>query len=406
MKRLLATALSLGVLAIVPAAASAGELGVQVYNPGRAGVFPVSSEIITGDKESVLVDAQFSRRDALALVDRIKATGKPLKTVYISHSDPDYYFGLQYIQEAFPGVKIVATPQTVAAIQATKDGKLAYWGPVLKEDAPKRIVVPEPVTGDTLTVDGLPLVIKGMDGPAPDRTFVWIPSNKAVVGGVVVVANTHVWMADTQTPASRRNWLKTLADIEALQPKVVVPGHFLPNADGSQPFTTQTISFTRKYIVAFEDEASGASDAATLATAMKRRYPGLAGEDGLELSAKVIKGEVAWPAGTPAKPYPAAGRKLELRFGELVFELNFKDGRTMSFIGTAGPMKGVEDSVEYKAVELRPNVYMVYWHEPKVGANVVHVQDFEKGVVYTNIARPDGSSLHLSGGLRFVGAAN
>ena len=41
--------------------------------------------------------------------------------------------------------------------------------------------------------------IIGLDGKQPDRSFVWIPSIKAVVGGVVVAENIHVWMADTQT---------------------------------------------------------------------------------------------------------------------------------------------------------------------------------------------------------------
>jgi glyoxylase-like metal-dependent hydrolase (beta-lactamase superfamily II) len=113
-----------------------------VYNPGAKSMFPVSSEIVTGQTDAVLIDAQFQRNDAEALVQKIKATGKKLTTVYISHSDPDYYFGLDVIQAAFPDAKIVATPQTVAAIQASKDGKLAHWGPILKDNAPKALVVP------------------------------------------------------------------------------------------------------------------------------------------------------------------------------------------------------------------------------------------------------------------------
>ena len=34
---------------------------------------------------------------------------------------------------------------------------------------------------------------------------------------------------------------------------------------------------------------------AALVEAMKRRYPNLPGEEGLELSAKVLKGEMQWP---------------------------------------------------------------------------------------------------------------
>jgi glyoxylase-like metal-dependent hydrolase (beta-lactamase superfamily II) len=277
-------------------AAATGSLEIDVYNPGAKGIFPVSSEIISGGREVVLIDAQFQRSDAESLVSKLKATGKTLTTIYISHSDPDYYFGLDTITAAFPGAKVLATPQTAAAIKASKDGKLAYWKPILKENAPTRIVVPQALQGDTLRVDGETLRIIGLDGPSPGRTFIWVPSRRAVLGGVVVFANSHVWVADTQTAASRRHWLDTLARIEKLKPSRVVPGHYLPNANGTQPSVRQSVVFTRDYLKTFEAEAAKAADSAALITAMKLRYPVLAGESSLELSAKVIKGEMKWPA--------------------------------------------------------------------------------------------------------------
>lgn len=74
----------------------------------------------------------------------------------------------------------------------------------------------------------------------------------------------------------------------------------------------------------------------------------------------------------------------------------------MSFVGTAGQFKGVTDTVQYTAREIRPQVYMVYWHEPSTGSNVVRVEDFERGTVDTNIATKDGQFLHMSGALTIV----
>ncbi len=277
------------------AAQTATPLKLDVYNPGAQSMFPVSSELITGQTDAVLIDAQFQRNDAQALVQKIKASGKKLTTVYISHSDPDYYFGLDVVHAAFPDAKIVATPQTVAAIQASKDGKLAHWGPILKDNAPQALVVPEPLAGDSFTLEGRKIQVVGLDGPTPDHTFAWIPSIRTVAGGISVWANAHVWMADTQTPASRRDWLKTLGRIEALHPRTVVPGHYLPNADGSAPCTLASVKFTRGYLQAFETEAAKAKDSAALIAAMTRRYPKLEGASSLELGAKVIKGEMKWP---------------------------------------------------------------------------------------------------------------
>ena len=102
-------------------------------------------------------------------------------------------------------------------------------------------------------------------------------------------------MADTQTPASRQAWLKSLDAIIALKPTTVVPGHYLPNADGSAPRSLDAVKFTRDYLVAFDVEAAKAKDSAELISAMKKRFPKAGEESSLELGAKVIKGEMKWP---------------------------------------------------------------------------------------------------------------
>ncbi len=129
------------------------------------------------------------------------------------------------------------------------------------------------------------------EGPSPDRTVLWIPSLKTVVGGVLVESGSHVWTADTQTQASRQAWVAMLDRIEALQPRRVVPGHFT----GEEPKGLDGVRFTRDYLKALEAELPKARDSAALVEAMKRRYPNLPGEEGLELSAKVLKGEMQWP---------------------------------------------------------------------------------------------------------------
>lgn len=276
--------------------AVASPLQLDVYNPGEKSIFPVTSTIVMGKHEAILVDAQFQRNDAQALVHKIKASGRKLKTIYISHNDPDYYFGLDVLHAAFPDAEIVATPQTVAAIKANKDGKVAYWGPILKQNAPKEVIVPRPLSGNTLTLEGETIKIIGLDGPSPDRTVLWIPSMQTILGGVPIVANLHVWVADTQTFQSRQDWLKMLEHFKEMHPKKVIPGHFLPDAHGKMPFGVGAIDFTRIYLRAFEVEAALASNSGELIAAMRKRYPKLAHADSLELSAKVIKGEMKWSA--------------------------------------------------------------------------------------------------------------
>ena len=287
-RSLLATALGLGLAA--PALAAVPPLKLEVYNPGTDAIFPVSSVLVTGQTDAILVDAQFGASQAAKVVDKIRASGKKLTTIYISHSDPDYYFGLETIKAAFPDAKIVATRQTVAHIQETAAGKLAFWGPKLGADAPKATLLPDVIDGDSLTLEGRKLDIVGLGGKPSERSVVWIPSIKAVVGGVVLFNNLHVWMADTQTPQSHAEWLSTLKTIEKLKPKTVVPGHFLPGASTA----AQAPAYTAGYIKAFDAETTKAADSAALVAALKKRYPTAGGDSSLQLSAKVAKGEMKW----------------------------------------------------------------------------------------------------------------
>jgi glyoxylase-like metal-dependent hydrolase (beta-lactamase superfamily II) len=266
-------------------------LALQPFNPGENAIFKVASTLITGEKDAVLIDAQFSTLDAARLVELVRASGKRLTTIYISHGDPDFYFGLETLHTAFPEAKIVASPATIAHILETKDKKLAYWGPILGAGAPKTVIVPEPLQGDRIELEGRSLDVIGLDGPTPDRTYLWIPSIRTVVGGIPVMAGEHVWMADTQTPESHAHWLAQLDDIRARKPDRVIPGHYAPTA----ALDLAAVDFTAAYIRAYDEEAGKAKTSAALIDAMKRRYPDLGGQPSLELSAKVTTGEMRWP---------------------------------------------------------------------------------------------------------------
>ena len=59
-RTLLASALAIGASLVAPLTAQAAQpLRLDVYNPGAKSMFPVSSEIVTGQADAVLIDAQF-----------------------------------------------------------------------------------------------------------------------------------------------------------------------------------------------------------------------------------------------------------------------------------------------------------------------------------------------------------
>lgn len=93
-----------------------------------------------------------------------------------------------------------------------------------------------------------------------------------------------------------------------------------------------------------------------------------------------------------------SGRKFQADFGEYLFELHFESEKLLTFTSLQGDAKGYSETVSITMTEIRQNVYMTYWTE-KSGATVTHVEDFENGIVYTNITYPDLSFYNLKGTL-------
>jgi len=276
--------------AAVPGA-TAAPLQWQHFPAGDKGFFraPV---LLSGAKEAILIDGGFSLPDGRAVAEAIKASGKTLTTIYISQSDPDYYFSLAPIQAAFPQAKVIAASDTLAAIRGNVQKKIDTWAPQLKDNGPKTladIVFPEVFDGPSLTLEGHTIEIVQAQGLA-NRRYLWVPSLQAVFGGVLVFSGLHVWTADTPTPAARAAWVQNLDAIAARKPAVVVPGHLAANGS----LDMAAVQYTRDYLLAFEEEQAKAANSEVLIAAMNKRYPTAGLAPALQIGAKVAKGEMKW----------------------------------------------------------------------------------------------------------------
>lgn len=278
-------------LGVNNAMAASTPLTLKHFPAGEHGFFraPV---LISGAREAVLIDGGFTLPDGKALAEAIKASGKTLTTIYISQSDPDYYFSLGPIKAAFPAARVIAASATIAAIKSSVEKKLATWGPQLKDNGPQTladIVMPEAFDGTSIALEGQSIDIVDADGLA-NRRYLWVKSLDAIVGGVLVFSGTHVWTADTPGAEGRRAWIKTLDAMAARKPAVVIPGHMAPTA----AIDASALTYTRDYLVAFEEELAKAADSAALIAAMTKRYPTAGMGVALQIGAKVAKGEMKW----------------------------------------------------------------------------------------------------------------
>lgn len=271
-------------------AQAAQPLTVKVYHAAGSS-FNVNSTLVTGEKEAMVIDAGFTRADALRIAANVLDSGKQLTTIYVSQADPDYYFGVETLKELFPQADVVTTPAVLEKISAKVAGKVAFWGPKMGANAPRQPVMPRALKGNTLTLEGQTIEIRGTHGLLAHRPYAWIPSIKAIVGNVGVFGNMHVWTADTQSTEERAAWVAQLNEMAALQPALVVPGHM--KADTA--VDASAIAFTKDYLQTFEKNLAASKTSADLIRAMQRSYPQVNdGAMSLDIGAKVNTGEMKW----------------------------------------------------------------------------------------------------------------
>ncbi len=264
-------------------------LTLQVYNASENS-FGVASVIVSGKTDAVLIDAQFTLGEAEKVAQQIKTFGKKLTTIYVSHGDPDFYFGLEVFKKYFPDVTVYAAPATVEHIKATAQKKLEVWGERLGKNITSNVILPQVLKGNSIDLEGQKLEIIGLE-ESPSKTFVWIPSIKAVVGGINVFGTTfHLWMADAQTAEARKQWLSVLDKIESLQPTIVIPAH----AKSESAFDLTAVKHTKSYIQFYEGALKTNKTSETLIAAIKAKYPTLTFETALQIGAKVNTGEMKW----------------------------------------------------------------------------------------------------------------
>jgi len=271
-------------------AAQPTPLSVKIYNAGSAS-FNVNSTLIYGEKEAMVIDAGFTRADALRIAANVLDSGKQLSIIYVSQADPDYYFGVETLKEFFPQAQVVTTPAVLEKLSAKMVGKVAFWGPKMGLNAPRSPVAPLALKSNIITLEGQTIEIRGTTGILAHRPYAWIPSIKTIVGNIAVFGNMHVWTADTQSSAERTAWIAQLDEMAALQPALVVPGHM----SGGSTVDASAISFTKAYLQTFEKNLASSKDSASFISAMRLSYPQLTeGGMSLDIGAKVNKGEMKW----------------------------------------------------------------------------------------------------------------
>jgi glyoxylase-like metal-dependent hydrolase (beta-lactamase superfamily II) len=245
---------------------------------------PTTSTLLVGQSESVLVDAQYIDPDIAALGDLIESTGTKLTTIYVTHAHADHYLGIGALLERFPGARPLATPEVVDAIKATLDVQAGQWSAMFGDAAVKPTVLPEPMAGDAIDLEGAELrAIEVGQGDIWPSTVLHVPAIDTVVAGDVIYNQIHA-MLGLSGPDEWQNWIASVNQVERLRPATIVAGHKKPEA--SDQAVAEMMDGTRSYISDFAEAAQSAKDADELVAMMLAKYETLGNPWTLKFSAR------------------------------------------------------------------------------------------------------------------------
>ena len=177
------------------------EVSIKVFT-SRDDQFWTNSVIIEGTHEVMLVDAQLTKTNAERVLLEIKQTKKPLSIIYITHEHADHFLALEVFREAYPRVRIIANSAVVDRINEVYQEKLDKWKKVLGSGATSHVVAIGTFDGNFINFDGSRIeVLRHIQGDTDENTMLWIPGQRILIAGDVVVNDMHVYTAETDSKA-------------------------------------------------------------------------------------------------------------------------------------------------------------------------------------------------------------
>ena len=244
-------------------------VGERVRPFGPPAAFdPITSTLIFGENDAVLVDSLGTVAEAEALANWVALHHRNLTAIYITHGHFDHFAGLSVLLQRFPDARAIATPKSVQQMRENNQ-LMPLFRKCWPGQLPARITLAEPYDKEVFTLEGHELhIIEQGRTDGPDSTSLYVPSIDLVVGGDVLYNQCHMYVGAT-TPESRENWIAALDRLAVLNPKFAVAGHKKPGA----PDTPVAIEESKRYLTDFGRLQGSTSSDSELYDAMTELYP-------------------------------------------------------------------------------------------------------------------------------------
>src|SRR6202008_3281616 len=207
---------------------------------------PVTSTLIFGEHDAVLVDPPFTYEQVSRTGDWIESFGKNLTAVYATHGHGDHWFGTDHLLQRFPNAVAYATEGTIAMMhQQATEGRAQMWDVDFPGQIPPSPVVYQPIPIDGIKLEGHRLLaVEVGHTDTDDTTVLHVPSIGLVVAGDVAYNGVHQYLLES-AHGGVEAWLAALDKVAALQPRAVVAGH--KNKD--LPDDPAILGETREYLL-------------------------------------------------------------------------------------------------------------------------------------------------------------
>src|SRR6266853_1137041 len=249
---------------------------------------PISSTLISGERDAVLFDTPITVEQARALANWIGASGKNLTTIYATHGHGDHFFGTSTILERFPGARFVARPEVIKIMrqQASPESLATFWNPRFPGQISSHLVIAEELSGNVIKLEGHDLVSVPLGfTDTANTTCLHVPSIGLLVAGDAAYNGVHLHLSESPDQQKREEWIAGLDKMESLKPCAVIAGHKgVGNAD-----RPNILGETRKYIHDFERLAMQTTTAQELYGQMLKLYPDWSNRGALWSSVRDVK---------------------------------------------------------------------------------------------------------------------
>jgi glyoxylase-like metal-dependent hydrolase (beta-lactamase superfamily II) len=249
---------------------------------------PISSTLISGERDAVLVDAPITVEQARSLANWIAASGKNLTTIYATHGHGDHFFGATTVLERFPNARFVARPEVIKIMrqQASPESLATFWNPRFPDQISSQLAIAEELTGNVIDLEGQDLVSVPLGfTDTAGTTCLHVPSIGLIVAGDAAYNGVHLHLSESPDQQKRQEWIAALDKMESLKPRVVIAGHKrVGNSD-----SPKILGETRRYILDFERLAMQTTTARELYDQMLKLYPDWGNPGALWTSARAVK---------------------------------------------------------------------------------------------------------------------